>query len=71
MKAMIVVMMLALVGCGSIKQEPQRVNDTRWSDHIHDTMIECGEVASKIAGKNPELADALFNQCVRDVNITI
>lgn len=50
MKATMIVILLTLVGCAT--QPPARVNDTRWSDYVHDTMIECGEVAAKIADGN-------------------
>lgn len=69
MKVAMLMLVLTLVGCAS--KEPQRVNDTRWSDYVHETMMGCGTVAGKLAGGNDALSNALYNQCLRDMNVTL
>jgi len=70
MKVAMLMLVLTLVGCAT-KQEAQRSTDTRWSDYVHDTMIQCGVVAGKIADGDGVLADVLYNQCLRDMNLTL
>lgn len=69
MKAIMIVILLALVGCAV--KPALRAHDTRWSDDIRETIMQCGVVAGKIADGDDILADRLFNQCLRDMNVTI
>lgn len=70
MKMLLVVLMLTLVGCAS-KQEQPRVYDTQWSDFNGDIMLECGEVAGKLAEGDDKMAEALYNQCLFEMGTTI
>lgn len=70
MKVAMLMLVLTLVGCAT-KQEAQRSTDTRWSDYVHETMLKCGVVAGKIADGDGVLADVLYNQFLRDMNLTL
>lgn len=68
MKALVIVLMLTLVGCATKSVRP---TDTNWSDYIHDVMLQCGVVAGQLGAGDDKLADALYNQCLRDMNATL
>lgn len=66
----LIVVTTGVQGCSQVVTQPQALHDGRWGEYVGAIAEQCA-IQAMIAGIDAKQIDAMFNQCVFDMGLTI